>query len=276
MPSTEAEAIANLAQRPDTTKLVVPGPDVLLVSSPPGWSDIEMDMERYASEPRRPKGTVSVHDAASFTLAVTRNTPDRDVPNTPVYADEERMALVAVLNDDEQGEAGWRDHRVELKLRRRPEWEHWLSLDGKLVDQETFALHIEEGLAEIQAPPAADMLDLAQTISGATKGTFKGGARLKDGARAFQFEEEIEAKAGAAGTMAIPEEFTLAVRPFFGSDTWSLMARFRFQLRSGELSLGYRLVRPGDVERAAFTAVAGAVQEALSADLIAGVAPPPR
>jgi uncharacterized protein YfdQ (DUF2303 family) len=277
-PRTAVDAAAALAARPVVTPVEAPGIQVVETALPPGWSvqTSTHDFEKRHGQPNRPKGNVNVYDGPAFELAVNRLYIEGPDP-VPVYADEEKLALVAILNDDTAAVgAGWRDHRVELRLRRRPEWEHWLSLDGKLVDQHTFAQHIEDGLAEIVNPAAADMLDLAQTISGATKGSFKGGARLGNGARAFGFEEEVSATAGAAGNLHIPETFTLQVRPFFGADPWEMVARFRYQLRSGELTLGYRLVRPGDIERGAFTAVAEAVTESLSADMIAGQAPTSR
>lgn len=272
--ATEAEAVAKLARETVTAPTGLPDDGaVVAVALPPEWEHHEIDTQRWAPHPRRPAGTVQVHDGSGFVLAVQQRAAEVD----PVlYADEERMALVGVLNDDHAVLAGWRDHRIELVLRRRPEWTHWTKLDGQMVDQEVFASHIEDGLAEITEPAAADMLDLAQTFHATTSARFKSGNRLNTGARQLVYEEDIDASAGAAGTLAIPEWISLNVQPFFGSSKWVVRARFRFDLRGGNLRLGYKLDRPHDVERAAFGEVREHVAEELKLVPIAGVAPSAR
>lgn len=270
---TEADAVRELAEATSAGAHVPVAEGVSTVALPPGWTLAVNDVERYGSKPRRSLGTINVHDAAGFTAAVVQRVGEGvDFPAV-VYADEERMALVAVLNDDYATEPGWRDHRVELALRKRPEWEHWRRQDGHLLGQEAFAEHIEDGLAELVSPAPGVMLDIAQTFSASTSGRFKGGHRLADGRRQFVYEEDIDASAGDTGTVAVPEIIELAVRPFFGADRFAVTARFRFRLRNGELTLGYKLDRPDDVERAAFAAIRDGVAESLNTTPIAGVAP---
>lgn len=273
---TEADAVRELAEATSAGSHTVIAEGVSTVALPPEWTLETTDVERYGKAPRRSQGTVSAHDSAGFAAAVTQRLGEGvDFPAV-VYADEERMALVAILNDDYASEPGWRDHRVELALRKRPEWEHWRRQDGHLLGQEAFAEHIEDGLAELVSPAPGVMLDIAQTFSASTSGRFKGGNRLADGRRQFVYEEDIDASAGESGTVAVPEQIELAVRPFFGADRFAVTARFRFRLRNGELTLGYKLDRPDDVERAAFAAIRDGVAELLSTTPIAGVAPAPR
>lgn len=268
--ATEAEAVAKLAAAAGQTEV---GDGLRLVTLPEGHTHELLDLESFTANPRRPLGTVQVHDADGFVGAVQQRV---HTAAPVIYADEERMALVAVLNDDHAATAGWRDHRVQLALRRRPEWEHWRKLDGHLVDQEAFATHVEDGLAELQAPGAAVMLDLAQTFHATTSARFKGGHRISSGARQLVYEEEIDATAGTSGDVAIPDTIELAVRPFFGAERYAVTGRFRFNLRGGVLTLGYKLDRPDDVERAAFAAIRDAVATELTLTAIAGVAPAPR
>lgn len=272
---TDTDAIAELATGA-ADPVVVEGFDQTdrsprYIALPPGWVSDVHDPERTAATPRRPVGTVQVHDAASFAAAVTLRQSDDPGTVPVVYADEENLALVAVLNDDQAGIAGWRDHRVELALRKTVEWQHWRNGDDRLLEQEAFAEFIEAGLGEIVSPSAADMLDLAQTFQASTSGRFKAGNRLATGVRQFVYEEEVDASAGTGGTLGIPETIELAVRPFYGSDRYRVDARFRYRLRSGELTLGYKLDRPHEVERSAFTAVRDGVAEALTGiEVIAG------
>lgn len=236
--------------------------------TPADFTRQTIDLERFLDSPRRARGTTTVYDAAGFTAAVRQ----REVIPATVYGDEERMALVAVLNDDTGGEIGWRDYRVDLALRRTPEWNHWKANQG-LGAQERFAETVEEGLAEIEEPEPATMLELAQTFHATTTSRFKKGARLQSGQVQVQYEEEVDAKAGTAGTILIPETFTLIVRPFFGAERFRVKAWLRFRLLAGKFEIGYKLDRPDEVERQAFVALRDAVGEELARTVIAGRPP---
>lgn len=273
-PSTEAEAIAALVPRPFVELNFADLDRAVAVALPPEWTESITDLEEFSPEPRRQRGTIVVHDAPGFIQAVRqRNHEERYVA---LYGDEEKMALTAILNDDVNNVAGWRDNRVTLGLRRRPEWETWLANDGKLLEQTLFAEFIESALLEIVDPSAAVMLDLAQTFNAHTAADFRSSNRLANGATQFRYEENIDAQAGVNGEITIPEQLELSIAPFFGSEKFQVFARFRFVLRAGDLALGYKLTRPADVERGAFSIIADRVAEELPATLIAGVAPESR
>lgn len=288
--TTEAEAIAGLACQPHLANIGRRNnnPDAggaFVHSVPRGWEREVIDIERYEDAPYAPRGTVRVHNSDGFVLAFNRRRTIFDALSADdeptgagrgphaVYADEDAMALVAILNDHYEDQAGWRDDRIALELRRRPEWEEWKAKDGSMFTQEEFAAFIEDHLAEIVRPEAAVMLDIAQTFQADIEGGFKQATRLQSGAVQFRYEETIGAKAGTGGTIDIPEELGLEVVPFFGGPKYGLTARFRFTLRAGDLRLGYKLNRPGDVERAAFTNVVDAVATELGIKTIAGIAP---
>lgn len=276
--NTEAEAIAELASRAANTAAapIELEPDRVYDFLNPITGDRRIiDTEDLAAMPRRPRGTVAVHDAASFLKAVETRLDE----GVTVYADEENMALVAILNDDRTGVAGWRDHRVNLSLRRTDEWSHWLE-NGGLRPQEAFATAIEAGIAEIVDPPAATMLELAQSFQATVGVKFAQAGLLDSGARQFTFSEDVAARAGKGGTLEIPGEFKIGVKPFYGSAAYEVVARLRYRLREGELTIGYDLVKPKEVERAAFrgiveTVTAGIETAAPNAPVLNGVAPAP-
>lgn len=211
------------------------------------WREFDCS-DPHREHPRRSKGKISLHDAESFVTAV------KERGTATVYADEEAMALVAVLNDDTTDTPGWRDYRAELVLRRTPEWKAWL--DGQdLGDQERFAERIEDGQPEIVNPPAAVVLELAQHFHAATAVDFKSAQRLADGQTQLVYVENVQATAGKSGDIKIPETFDLVVRPFIGADLFKITARLRYRVRGGKLQIGYTLVRPEAVERDAFNDV---------------------
>lgn len=231
--------------------------------------DVQSTDDPHPPRPRRAVGTLDVHDAESFDLALGQ----RGGLSAPIYANEETMSLVAVLNDDDEM-PGWRDHRVSLALRRTPEWADWCNGQG-LGAQQRFAERIEDGEPEIVQPAAADMLTIAQTFYASVGVNFRSANRLANGETQFAYEEDVKASAGSKpGTIAIPETFRIRVRPFIGSDAYEVTARLRYRLKGGELSIGYTLVRPDEVERDAFRqAVAEVTNRLADATILRGPAP---
>ncbi len=220
------------------------------------WQTVDIS-DQHREQPRRSRGTVDVHDGASFALAVQQR------GTAVVYADEEKLTLVAVLNDDFDGAPGWRDHRVGLALRSTSEWKGWKGGQG-LGDQQRFAERIEDGGPEIVDPAAAVMMEMAQTFHASVDTKFRSGTRLSTGQTQFLYEEDVKGTAGAEpGTITIPETFTLGVAPFIGAQPYEVTARLRYRLRAGDLQIGYFLVRPEDVERDAFLAVLADVAAAM-------------
>jgi uncharacterized protein YfdQ (DUF2303 family) len=220
--------------------------------------------------PRRSTGIVCVYDAPSFVAALDQR------GTGVVYADEEMLALVAVLNDDRGDEAGWRDYQIRLTLRATEEWSGWKYGQG-LGSQQRFAERIEEGLPEIVDPPGADMLELAQTFHASVDVKYRSGHRLANGQTQFTYAEDIKASAGSQpGTITIPETFTLGVAPFLGLHLYEVTARLRYRLSGGDLQIGYQLVRPEAVERDAFGFVVDEVRSAVGDTVfLNGPAPTP-
>jgi uncharacterized protein YfdQ (DUF2303 family) len=278
--TTEAEAVAKMATQAALGKPVRMEPDeegVWTVATPDGW-----DREFFTVEPSLPapvisRGEVLVHNAVSFAAAVRQRQQDELPP--VVYADESTLSLVAVLNDDHGGQPGWRDYRVRLALRRSPEWEAWRNVDrattdGRLLNQEAFAEFVEDHLPDIVDPTAADMLEIAQTFHATVSSNFRQGARLRDGRRQFNFEEDIDAKAGETGEMVLPGTVRLRVRLFVGGGPVETTARLRWRLREAKLTLGFKLDQADDLERIEFgKSIVTGVEEQLSLVALAGVAP---
>jgi uncharacterized protein YfdQ (DUF2303 family) len=269
---TEADAVAALAQAG-----AIPNPldeqELYSIVVPSGGEQQILDLEGWLPSPRRPRGTVTVKDVASFVPYFKRHGDDL----TFLYADRDNSRVVAVFNDDESGvSAGWRDHRAVLQLKHTPEWEHWANQSGRLLTQEQFAEHIELGLAEIVSPDAADMLELAQTFHAQTNSEFRSSVRLASGQRQFTFVEETDARAGKTGNLAVPETFTLGVAPWLGCDRFKVTARLRYRLTAGKLLLGYLLERPHEVLDAAFGQITDQLTAETSATVLRGTAASPR
>lgn len=207
-----------------------------------------IDLERHLPNPARSRGTVRVSSAGGFVSACNR----RGSPEaTTVYADESTQSLVAVLDDDTSERPGWRSNRVELHLQRTEEWRHWYDHQG-IGKQQEFARVIEIGEAEIVDPSPTRMLELAETFHASVDARFKTASRLRDGRTQIVWDENVEATAGEEGMLEIPSVFELSVTPYYGAQPARLNARLKYRIKSGDLAIGYELVRPGDVLRQSY------------------------
>ena len=227
---------------------------------------LDLTGDKYRTTPSRKTGTVTVRDAGSFIAYWAKHHDE----GTEVWADAEQLTITAVLDAHEADGARFGQHRAVLALRPTTTWEQWLKGSGRLMDQESFATFLEDHLPELISPDAATMLEIAQSIQAATKCDFQSGTRLTSGERRLVYTETVNAKAGARGELTIPETFTVGLRPFEGSEGWTLTARFRYRINGGALQLGYKLERAEDVKREAFAAVLGQVADAVDSPILNG------
>lgn len=225
------------------------------------------DLERFADYPLRKRGTVTVRDARSFSTYLGKHEVDGD---TEIFADPGTFELVAVLDSHGRGLAGWREHRLVLGLAHTPAWKAWAKLDRQLLPQQQFAEHLEDRLVDVVRPSGADMLELAQTFHATKAAAFESSQRLSTGEVQLSYKEDVEAKAGRAGRLSIPETFDLALVPFEGAKAYKVTARLRYRLHDAHLVIGYTLERPEDVLRAAFDDVLSEVAASTESPVLLG------
>lgn len=219
---------------------------------PAGAQIVDYDIDRFMPAPTRATGIVQTSTVASFADYVTRHHSEAVTVwwhATPVNKPEGRWCYATAILNDHRATAvpEWGDHRAQLVVQHTPEWSAWCAMSGQLVDQETFAEFIEDHLADIVAPAAADMLEIAQSLHVARSSEFSSARRLSDGQTQLTYRQDQSATAGATGTMEIPGTVTLSIAPFIGADTQAVTARFRYRLNGGNLKLGIILNHPDRV-----------------------------
>lgn len=249
--TSDVQAAIDAGSALTTPVELVEGQDYAVVVPPGGRVErIVNDLDQYRDHPRRKTGSVTVHTATSLVAYLAKHGRDE----TEVWADVTASRVVAVVNAHATTEAaGWGDHRAVLQLHKTPSWQAWLRLNGQLVDQIAFAEHLQDRSVDIVSPDSATMLEIAQTFSANRRVGFDSSQRLSSGEVQLRWHEDIDAKAGRKGDIAIPETFELALQPYEGSQIYKVRARLRYRINDGRLSIGYALERPDDVLRAAFT-----------------------
>lgn len=240
---------------------------VYAVRTADGIREIDLTGDAWSDTPARKKGITRVRDAASFAALWAKHADE----TSEAYADADGPTVTAVLNADGPAAADWGDHCVRLELRETEAWKQWAALDGKLVGQEQFAEFIEDHLPEILTPAAAEMLEIAQSISGTVKAEFASGTRLATGQRQLSYVETVTAKAGQKGTLTIPEVFTVGLLPFEGLTAgYQITARLRYRIEGDRLRIGYKLDRPADSKAQAFADIVAAIAGQISTPILNG------
>lgn len=261
MSDQDTQVVVDTATRAAAPTALDPDAELYSVVVPEGAKHVLVDTEfllaPYRDTPRRKKGQVGLTTPASLVQYVNAHKVD----GTEIYADWRARKATAVLNDHATASAGWGDHRAVLTLQATPEWEAWTAQDGKYMSQTEFAEHIIDTTADVVDPPAADLLEMAETFSATKSVQFKSGNRLKDGQRQLHFVETIDASAGQGGNVTIPDAIKLVLAPFDGADQVEMGARIRYRIDGGNLRIGYVLDRPDLVLRTAFAAVMAGIEE---------------
>lgn len=222
---------------------------------PPGYErvDITKAVEGALTEPHRKSGTVVLADLPSFLQYVA---DQATADSCYIYAHPDTRALVAVLNDfgqDHAGMPGWRDFRVTYTAELSREFAAWYKSDRKIMDQEEFAVFLEDNFADISEPSGETMLQVALTLQAKTEVAFSSHRRLDNGQVQLAYTENIDARAGA-GDIMIPREFAIGLRLFKNGDGYKVRARLKYRLGGGKVKFWYELDRVENAIEDAFKA----------------------
>lgn len=228
----------------------VHGTPVLL--APEGFTALEM--AHLLPAPTRKRGTVVLNDAESF-IAVVNDQKDK---STRMFSTINPPTFTAVFNHIADG-AGWGDHIAKYNAPLSPEWKTWDGADGKSMSQVEVAQFLESNLVDVlhvpedapekgllKSPDGSTLLEVCRTLEATKKVDFKSSVRLGDGSTQFTYNEDVQGSA-KAGTLNVPEHFTIAIPVFENGDKWPLLVRFRYRIDGGALRIWFELVRPHKV-----------------------------
>jgi uncharacterized protein YfdQ (DUF2303 family) len=233
-----------------------------------------VSLEKHLAFPLRSRGKAELHDPSDFAEYVNRLA---DLAYTTVWADPDSGRITALFDDHADSESpGWRSHTAVLVLKADPDWTAWLAKDNRPGTQAWFAEHIENLAHTVVEPDPATMLEIARTFDAKRNVNFRSGVRLDSGDVQLQYDETTKAKAGEHGQMDIPAAFTVHIAPFLGVPGADILARLRWRITDGELSIGYALLRPDHVRRDVVSAVIGELRAQLdSVPVYMGLPPQP-
>ena len=290
MAEQDTQAIIETAQAAVELKAVGDDGRLFAAVVPEGYEIKHVDVQELLAEsgaacfPHRKKGTVQANDSASFVAYVNRHT----VPGTEMWADQENQTVTAVIDSDEPsvddtfGIPGWGQHRAVLKLGLTPAWQAWTGKDRQWLTQDKMAELIEDRDVDVVShqgsPSAADMVELAESFKANVKVAFGSSKRTATGETSIEYSEQIDAKAGRRGQLAIPDFFYVLLTPFVGQEllpvekrqAWKIKCRFRYRINNQQLTLSYAMERPEEVLTAAFAKVVEEIRGGIEPDVWMG------
>lgn len=246
---TETIAHEHIAASHQTPQVVGAGVPIVLL--PEGYR--VGDLEHHLAAPARKKGTTTLHDSASFIAVVN----DQKGNETRLFSTIVPPTFTAVFNHIAEG-SGWGDHRAQYNAPLSPEWETWNEADGKKMRQTDIARFIESNLVDVRfreptpagdgkpahpgSPDGATLLEVCRTLEAKKKVDFKSSIRLSDGSTQFTYDEEVSGSA-RAGTLSVPEQFSIGVPVFENGALYLVDVRLRYRIEGGVV-FWLELVRP--------------------------------
>jgi uncharacterized protein YfdQ (DUF2303 family) len=133
--------------------------------------------------------------------------------------------------------------------------------DKNPMEQEEFAVFLEDNVADIVEPSGEIMLAMALTLQAKTEANFQSSRRLDNGQVQLHYTETIDARAGA-GQLEIPREFAIGIRLFKNGEGYRLRARLKYRVGGGKVKFWYELDRPENAIDDAFADYVGKVRDA--------------
>ena len=225
--------------------VVVDGVTQLLVPADYKNVDLTAAIDAARLSPVRKKGTVFLADLDSFMTYVREQ---GNPATTRIFADVDSRTLTAIFNDHGNvgaaDGAGWRDHRAVFTAALSKEYETWAASDGKQMDQESFAIHLEDNIADVVEPSGEKLLLVALSLQAKNEVNFNSARRLDNGQVQLEYTENLTTTAGGAAAMEVPRTFSIGARLFKGGAGYRINARLKLRVGGGKVKFWYELDRP--------------------------------
>lgn len=267
--SDDIQAVIDLAATAYEPQILEPGKYYAIPNPTGGIVEIDLTGDKWADAPKRIKGTTNVTDIASLHTYWDKHAD----PISDMFADPTRHRFEAVI-DAHAGTGGlgpdWQQHRAVCTLTLSDPMKAWQACNTKEMGQEAFGEFLDEQMAFIVAPEAADLVEMVQHFEATTTASFKSAVKMQSGQRMLQYVEQVDASM-STGAIAIPR--TIEVRlPVWRNmaTTVDLTALLRFRVRGDKLTLSYKLVQLADVIDGAFADVVADVVEHIGRPVLLG------
>lgn len=220
------------------------------------------DFEKYLPRPTRKRGAFQFNDASSFSAFVNREKREESY----ILANREEAKFKAIINGNEagaDGQPGWGDYTAAYDCPLSPEWRIWKAKNGVKMTQHDFAVFIEDNFLDIVQPAATfdphyfnwpdgnTMLAVSRGLEAKNDVTFASSLRLDNGQVQFKYEETVNGSV-QGGFVEVPQKFAIGVPIFAGTAPWQIVARLRYRIERGGLTMWFDFERLFKITERAF------------------------
>ncbi|MFT2213108.1 DUF2303 family protein [Rhizobium giardinii] len=211
----------------------------------------------WRTKPERKIGTAIAETLESFITLVERH----KLENSAIFAktDWRQPSLTAVIDYHSAAAPDNGKHRIHYKFPVSEEWQAWLSVNGKQMDQAQFAEFIEDHIADLSSPDFNEAEDFEKMFSAKVafpndivmlsrglqinaETRVKQVVKLQTGEAQIMFEEDHKSASGEP--LVVPGVFILQISPFFMGEAKRIPVRLRYRLAGGDLKWTFQLYRP--------------------------------
>lgn len=182
--------------------------------------------------PKHIAGGVVVEDQQSLIEYARQFNGD----GTRIFASAVRPRIIVsfdyhIGNQDGPAEPGRRVHHADWPMPFSAQWKAWFGLHEKPSAQADFALFLREHLEDVRDPAGAVLLEVATSLQGTRKVSWKNGVTLANGDVQLSYDETTEGSAGrGANRIVIPEQITLGIPVFNGGDMFAVPCFLRWRI----------------------------------------------
>lgn len=253
-------------------------------------------LDEYLPRPLRRKGTASLLTEKDFVRHVDKFRGD----TTTIFCDPNPRApsLTAIYDYHAEGSAenvdggdaapGFCQHRATLSLRMSDEWQAWLGVHGKDLDQGAFAAFLQDHIGDLvlvddgKEPSVSETVEMLQarlgspqTIMQLSRGievrqqfAVKNAVSLENGALQISYVETQTGETG--GPLVTPTLFFITIPVFYAGDFYRIPVRIRYRIVSGKLLWSLHLYRHERVFEDAFAGVVKNVEQRTNVPVLLG------
>ncbi len=200
-----------------------------------------VELQNILNTPNRIDERVTLTTPSSFLRYYNAFCDERSV----VFCNKEDALFKAVLDWHRSPKIpAWGTHQAVYGMPKTPEWASWEIKNGVRMNQDAFALFIEQNHDEIVSPAGAQMLEIAESLRAHQNVDFSRAINLSNGQIQLNYNETIDGKAGKSGQLEIPQKIKIGVQLFNDGDAYAVEAHFRYRITNGVLQMWYDLIRP--------------------------------
>lgn len=182
-----------------------------------------------------------VTDTASFVAETTRRPLLANL--STMWGNRQKGEITVIYDElgaDATADYTRRDDRLILRFVADPDWATLLkTADGGFHSQDEFGDLIEAAGHLITSHPAAELMEIVDSVRASSKGAFESRIRRDTGAQHLVYSEEVSTKAGSSSKpLEVPREIVLTARPFEDYPQVEVTCWLRLRISQGQLFLG--------------------------------------